>query len=209
MSEEDKLTGHSALIAGACGDIGREVAKLLAAEGCMLHLADTDEVGLGGMADDLYDVHELEVEIYFSDLSDSINCAALAMEADEVSILVNAFGSIPTGDFLSLEADDWQEGFERRVFGAINLSREVLESMQDLQSGIIVNVGGRINDAEELSHQLCIQTANAAIQAFSENLDKQTKREGIRVLTFLPENDMEPQEQATALTRLIFSKLSS
>lgn len=207
MPTEGKLTGHSALIAGASGDTGKAVARLLAAEGCQLHLADLNDQALEDIADELYDAFEAEAEIYSTDLSDSINAAALAMECEDVGILVNCFGTVPKGNVETLDSDDWLGGFEARVFGAINLSREVLECMIDLGSGIIVNVGCKSN--EDPKDQLCIQTANAALVAFSDNLDRQTKREGIRVLAFLPDADESGDENAASLARLISGKLSS
>lgn len=207
MSEKEKLTGHCALIAGATGAIGLAVAKLLAAEGCQLHLADLDEDILEEAADEIFELYEIEAEIYPTDLSDPINAAALAMECEDVSILINTFGTVPKGDIYTLESEDWQSGFDFRVFGSINLSREVLEGLDELGSGIIVNVGGKVTGQTE--DQLCIQTANAALLAFSEYLDKQTRRKGIRVLTFTPNEDESADESAAALTRLILGKLSS
>jgi short-subunit dehydrogenase len=207
MSDSGKLTGHSALIAGAAGDIGLAVAKLLAAEGCRLHLADLKDQKLEEIAEELFDLHEIEAEIYSTDLSESINAAALALECEDVGILINTFGSVPVGNIETLDSEDWQAGFELRVLGAINLSREVLEGMIDLASGIIVNVGGGLDD--RIDDQLCLQTINATLSAFSENLDKQTKREGIRVLTFLPDAEASADDNATALTRMILGKLSS
>lgn len=208
MPEDGKLSGHTALVAGACGRLGRAIATALAEQDCQLHLADIDEEGLDDVADDIAETFDTEVDIYPTDLSQSINASALVLEADVVSILINAFGTVPSGDIDSLDPDDWQDGFERRVFGAINLSREVLEDMQDLESGIIVNVGCPVED-DSPSDQLCIKTVNAALLAFSENLDVQTKPDGIRILTFLPDADMSPDEQAAALTQLVCSKLSS
>ena len=208
MPDDGKLSGHAALVAGACGGLGRAIAKALAAEDCQMHLADIDEAGLDNIADDISDTYDMEVDVYPTDLADSINASALVLEADVVSILINAFGTVPSGNIDSLDPDDWQDGFDRRVFGAINLSREVLEDMQDLESGIIVNVGCPV-EADSPSDQLCIKTVNAALTAFSENLDTQTKPDGIRILTFLPDAEMSPDEQAAALTTLVCSKLSS
>ncbi len=207
MSTDGKLTGHSALVAGAAGGIGLASAKLLATEGCQLHLADLDDQALEKIADDLYDLYEAEAEVYSADLSDSINAAALAMECEDVSILINAIGSVPKGDIDTLVPEDWLAGFDLRVFGAINLCREVLEGMIELGSGIIVNIGCVMEEGAK--DQLCIQAVNGALLAFSDNLDKQTKREGIRVLTFLPKINESTDDNAAALTRMIFGKLSS
>ncbi len=207
MSDEGKLTGHSALIAGASGSIGMAVARILAAEGCQLHLADVNDEPLDQFCDDLAAKYGIEAEIYSTDLSDSINAAALALECEDVNILINSFGAVPDGDIETLDAEDWVAAFELRLFGAINLSREVIEGMNNLGSGIIVNVGSKLTDEEEI--QLCGKTVNAALQSFSENLDKASKRQGIRVLTYLPQSILSIDEQAGALAQMIFRKMSS
>ncbi len=207
MSDDGKLTSHSALIAGAGGGIGLETAKLLAAEGCHLNLADLNDFALEKAADEIAGQYDREPEIYSTDLSESVNAAVLALECEDVSILINCFGTVPTGNIDTLDADDWTAGFELRVFGAINLCREVLEGMFEVGSGIIINVGCMVDDDDE--DQLCPQSANATLVGFAEKLDKQTKRQGIRVLTFLPKAGESASEHATALTRMIFGKLSS
>ena len=56
---------------------------------------------------------------------------------------------------------------------------------------------------------LCIVSVNAALQAFSKSLDRKTKREGIRVLTFLPQANISAEENAAALNCMILKKLFS
>lgn len=207
MSEDGKLTGHSALIAGSTEATGFAIAKLLAAEGCDVHLADGDETALMEAYEEIIECYDVEAEEHPTDLSDSINAAALALECEEITILVNTFGSIPDGSLEALESEQWMAGFEMRVFGAINLCREVMEGMIDLGSGVIVNVGVPV--VEDNPEQICAVSANAALLAFSNTLDKQSKPQGIRVLSFFPEPGVETDDIAAALSRLIFSKISS
>ncbi|NQU56188.1 MAG: SDR family NAD(P)-dependent oxidoreductase [Rhodospirillales bacterium] len=208
MTKDEILNRHSALIAGASGGIGMACAKLLAAKGCQLHLAALDDLALDQVCDVITDLYGLQPEAYPADLSEPINAAALALDCEDVDILINAFGVLPRGNIDTLEAEDWQSGFELRVFGAINLTREILEGMALLGTGIIINVGGTIDDDDE-EDQLCILTANATLKAFSENLDRQAKREGIRVLTYIPNAKASDDEHAAALIGLVFGKLSS
>ncbi len=207
MTKDEILNHHSALIAGASGGIGLACAKLLAAKGCQLYLAARDDQDLEQACDEISDLYSIDVEPIPTDLSEPVNAAALALECEDVDILINTFGSLPRGTIDTLEAEDWQSGFELRVFGAINLTREVLEGMVELGTGIIINVGGAIDD--DIEDQLCILSANATLKAFSDNLDVQAKRQGIRVLTYIPERGLSDDDHASALIQLIFAKLSS
>lgn len=207
MTDDEILNRRSALIAGASRGIGLACAKSLAQRGCQLYLADIDAQSLEKACAEIADSYDVDVEALATDLSEPINAAALALDCDDVDILINAFGTVPGGTIESLEPEDWQGGFALRVFGAINLTREILEGMTLLGTGIIINVGGVTGESDE--DQLCILSANAALEAFSENLDRQAKRDGIRVLTYIPKGALSEDEHAAALTRLIVAKLSS
>jgi short-subunit dehydrogenase len=207
MVNSGKLTGHSALIAGASSPMGLATAKLLAAEDCQLHMADSNEQALDLGVAEISALYEVDVEPHLTDLSEPINIAVLALECQHANILINALGSTAKGSINDLEHEDWTTGFELTLFAAINLTREALENLYEQGSGIIINEGGAVDG--EADENLCIVSVNAALQAFSESLDKRTKREGIRVLTFLPQANISAEENASALNRMLLEKLFS
>ncbi len=207
MSKDGILKSHSALIAGGSSGIGLETAKLLAGNDCQLHIAARDDDALSQICQSIIKDFGIEVEALPTDLSEPINAAALALDCENVDILINSFGSLPKGTIQTLQGEDWQTGFELRVFGAINLTREVYEGMLELGTGIIINIGGNVSEGDE--DELCIVSANAALKVFCENLDKQAKREGVRVLSYFPQAGINDVDHAAALIRLIFRKLSS
>jgi short-subunit dehydrogenase len=207
MVNSGKLTGHSALIAGASSPMGLATAKLLAAEDCQLHMADSNEQALDLGVTEISTLYEVDVEPHLTDLTEPINIAVLALECQHANILINALGATAKGGINDLEHEDWTTGFELTLFAAINLTREVLESLYEQGSGIIINEGGAVDG--EADENLCIVSVNAALQAFSESLDKRTKREGIRVLTFLPQANISAEENASALNRILLEKLFS
>jgi short-subunit dehydrogenase len=207
MVNSGKLTGHSALIAGASSPMGLATAKLLAAEDCQLHMADSNEQALDLGVTEISTLYEVDVEPHLTDLTEPINIAVLALECQHANILINALGSTAKGSINDLEHEDWTTGFELTLFAAINLTREALENLYEQGSGIIINEGGAVDGEED--ENLCIVSVNAALQAFSESLDKRTKREGIRVLTFLPQANISAEENASALNRMLLEKLFS
>jgi short-subunit dehydrogenase len=207
MVNSGKLTGHSALIAGASSPIGLATAKLLAAEDCQLHMADSNEQALDLGVTEISTLYEVDVEPHLTDLTEPINIAVLALECQHANILINALGSTAKGSINDLEHEDWTTGFELTLFAAINLTREALENLYEQGSGIIINEGGAVDG--EADENLCIVSVNAALQAFSESLDKRTKREGIRVLTFLPQANISAEENASALNSMLLEKLFS
>lgn len=199
MTEQSTQTGQCALVAGGSGGIGMAVARALAAEGCELHLAGPDEDRLDDAVETIGEDFGVEVEAHFTDLGSSINAAALGLECEDAGILINAFGEAPkgTGGIIDLEDDDWRAGFEMKVFGTINLCREMFEALGEnggeTGGGVIVNVGC------PPTGNICADTVNAAMRTFSESLDG----DGVRVLFYQPSREMNDAENADAIVVLV------
>jgi len=200
MKEERSLSGHCALIAGASHGSGLVVAGALAALGCDLHLAALEEDVLKIVAQNIRERFDINVEAHPADLRDPINAAALMLECEGADILVCAFGSLPDGGIETINDEEWRRAFDLKVFGTINLCAEFMESISDGDAAVIVNVG------EKESNSLCATSANAALRAFSLNID----RENIRVSFFAPELNNTEDEDITvsSITKFIFDTLS-
>lgn len=207
MIKDGKLVGQSALITGCSCPVGIAAAKFLVAEGCQLHLADSNEPELSSIVDKIGELYKVEVESHLTDLSEPINIAVLALECQHINILINNMGEPTKGGINKLEHEDWKTSFELTLFAAINLIGEVLESLYEHERSIIINVGGIIDEVND--NNLCVVSVNAALQAFSESLDKKTKLDGVRVLSFLPQGNISAEENASLLYRLILEKLST
>jgi short-subunit dehydrogenase len=201
MANYGKLIGQSALIAGLSNPIGFAISKLLAAEGCQLHMADLNEQALDNCINEISELHKVDMEAHLTDLSEPINIAVLALECQDVNIIINNLGSPATGSINQLECEDWKTSFELTLFAAINLTKEVLENLYEQKSGIIINVISVMDGTDD--ENLCIISVNAALQAFSKSLDKKTKPNGIRVLSFISEENISSESNATAINRLI------
>ncbi|MHA1598576.1 MAG: SDR family NAD(P)-dependent oxidoreductase [Alphaproteobacteria bacterium] len=202
MTEQSKLSEQCALVAGGSSGLGLAVARTLASEGCDLHLAGRGEDRLEDAVDALEEDFAVDIETHATDLSDAINAAALALECDDAGILVNVFGGTPAGGILDLEDEDWRQGFELKVFGTINLCREMFQALGETSAGVIVNVGCPSGD-------ICNHTVNAAVTAFSENLDREARKEGVRVLFYQPSADLDSDENAHAIVKLILGQFAS
>jgi len=207
LAHNGKLIGNNALIAGPSNPVGLATAKLLAAEGCHLHLADSDNHVLETCIAEISELYRIDVEAHLTDLSEPVNAAVLALECQHINILINTLGAPTKGGINKLEHEDWKTSFELTLFAAINLTREILESFYEQGGGIVINAGGVMNEDDD--ENLCIVSVNAALQAFSESLDKKTKLDGIRVLSFLPQANISAEGNAASLNFLILEKLLS
>lgn len=136
---EEELTGQSAVIVGAAGGIGHEVALLLGEAGVRLHLLDIQDTSTTRKANE--GVPNIE-SVQHCDVSQRTSVAAIARALGQVEILVDAAGIWPRDDWM---ADDWDTAFDRvmdvNVRGPINLVRAFLPPMMQRRYGRIVLCG--------------------------------------------------------------------
>lgn len=165
------LTGRRALVTGASKGIGKACAEALAAEGCeVLVAARNPAPGPNAKA---------------IDLSQRGAPEALADWAGEVDILINNAGAIPGGDLLKVDEQTWRRAWDLKVFGYINLSRQVYAAMKRRGRGVILNIIGSAGEKMDAAY-IAGSTANAGLMAFTRALGGASHADGIRVLGINP-----------------------
>lgn len=180
-----QLKGKVALITGASKGIGRATALTVAAEGCSLHLAARSGGELEKLRDEILAKHKVTVALYPGDLSTTQSMVALANAVGDVDILVNNAGDIPGGNIENLSDAEWRRGFDLKVFGYINLTREIYIRMKKRGSGVIINDIG--NSGENWDHNYVAgSTANAALMSFSKAVGGVSLDFGVRVIGVNP-----------------------
>jgi 3-oxoacyl-[acyl-carrier protein] reductase len=179
------LAGRKVLITGGSKGIGLACAESFAAEGCSLHLAARDRARLEAARDRIRDKHAAEVRTHPADLRDGDALRELAAACADVDILVNNAGDIPGGDILALDDAKWRHAWELKVFGYINLTRELFARMKARQAGVIVNVIGMAGEHPSFEY-VCGSSANAGLAAFTKAMGKAAGEHGVRVLGVHP-----------------------
>lgn len=180
-----QLTGKRALVTGASQGIGRAVAESLAAEGCSLWLVARDAEKLQAAAEEIGRRHGVDVSIHATDLSRRGTAEEVAARYAEADIVVNNAGNTPRGDILAVDEETWRQGWELKVFGYINLTREFYRRMQARQDGVIVNIIGI--GAEKLEYAYAAGgTGNAALAAMTRIVGSASLDYGVRVLGVHP-----------------------
>ena len=180
------LAGRHALITGASQGIGAETARVFAEEGCHLHLTARSAERLQALAAELTAAHGVEVTVHPCDLEAPGEAAKLAAAAGAVDILVNNAGVIPGGSLLDVDEASWRAGWELKVFGYINLTREVLRGMVARGRGVIVNDIGNAGERLDAAY-ICGTTGNAALMAFTKAIGGHSLADhGVRVVGVNP-----------------------
>lgn len=180
-----QLKGRSALITGGSRGIGFGIAQLLAAEGCNVHLAARSAADLDAAGKKIAAASAVNVKTSALDLSATENAVKLAREAGAVDILINNAGSIPQGNVTDLDDKTWRAAWDLKVFGFINLTREIYRDMCDRKRGVIINVIGTAG-ARPTAAYLAGSMANSALMTMSCALGADSTRYGVRVMGVNP-----------------------
>tara|TARA_R110000850_G_scaffold3024_25_gene14222 strand:- start:2253 stop:3008 length:756 start_codon:yes stop_codon:yes gene_type:complete len=134
------LTGKCALITGASGGIGAEIARALHGQGATVGLSGTREEPLKSLASDLGE----RAHILPCNLSDADAVNALPKQAIEamgsVDILVNNAGITRDNLFMRMSEEEWADVINVNLTSAFRLSKGVLRGMMKARWGRIVNV---------------------------------------------------------------------
>ena len=180
------LKGKRALVTGASKGIGAATAKMLSAEGCNLILVARSADRMAELKREIAEAHPaVDVRIIEMDMRPKGAPQRLAREAGPVDILVNNAGDVPAGSVLDIDEARWREAWDLKVFGYINLCREVYRDMIARGKGVIVNIVGTAGERPTGGH-IAVASGNAALLAFSRGLGMDSVLHGVRVMAVNP-----------------------
>jgi 3-oxoacyl-[acyl-carrier protein] reductase len=111
------LKNKRALVTGASKGIGRETARVLAREGCDVHLVARSESALKSVAAEIAAASGRRITYSALDLSISEALARLGPEMKNIDILVNNAGAIPAGTLAAVDEAQWRAAWDLKVFG--------------------------------------------------------------------------------------------
>jgi NAD(P)-dependent dehydrogenase (short-subunit alcohol dehydrogenase family) len=180
-----KLKAKRALVTGASKGIGKSCAMVLAQEGCEVLLVSRDGAALKELAAEIKAATGAKVDYLSADLSAKGSAKTVSDWAGEIDILVNNAGAIPGGDLLTVDEDTWRTAWDLKVFGYINLCREIYRKMKARHEGVIVNILGAAGERLTSSY-IAGSTANAGLMAFTRALGGSSHKDGIRVVGVSP-----------------------
>lgn len=133
------LTGKGALVTGATGGIGGEIARALKAQGAKVAISGTRQDRLRELAEEIGDVTPLPCN-----LKDRAAVAALAAGAESavgtLDILVNNAGITRDNLFMRMKDEEWDEVIAVNLTASFVLCRAALRNMMRRRHGRIINI---------------------------------------------------------------------
>ncbi|WP_299887211.1 3-oxoacyl-[acyl-carrier-protein] reductase [uncultured Ruegeria sp.] len=220
------LTGKNALVTGASGGIGGNIARALHDAGATVGLSGTRVEPLQALADELGE----RAHVLPCNLSDSEAVAALPKQAAEamgsVDILVNNAGITRDNLFMRMSDDEWQSVIDVNMTATMKLCKGVIRGMMKSRWGRIVNISsvvgaignpgqanyaaskaGMVGFSKALAHEVATRgiTVNAVAPGFitTAMTEKLTEEQKAGLLQQVPAGRMgEPLEVAAAVVYL-------
>jgi 3-oxoacyl-[acyl-carrier protein] reductase len=135
------LSGKRALVTGASGGIGREIAKALAAAGARVALSGTRVAALEETKAALGDGDHPILPCNLSDLA-AVDQLVPSAEAalGGIDILVNNAGVTRDNLFMRMKDEEWDQVLAVNLTSAFHLTRAVLRGMMKQRYGRIVGI---------------------------------------------------------------------
>ncbi|MEM9046357.1 MAG: 3-oxoacyl-[acyl-carrier-protein] reductase [Pseudomonadota bacterium] len=134
------LTGKRALVTGASGGIGGEIARALHLQGAEVALSGTRVEPLEALAADLGE----RAHVSPCNLSDLDAVDALPKQASEamggLDILVNNAGITRDNIFMRMSAEEWDQVIHVNLTATFRLSKAVLRGMMKARWGRIIGI---------------------------------------------------------------------
>ncbi|MDU8945710.1 3-oxoacyl-[acyl-carrier-protein] reductase [Ovoidimarina sediminis] len=220
------LTGKAALVTGASGGLGAEIARTLHGAGATVGLSGTREQPLEALAAELGErAHVLPCNLSDAEAVDALPKAA-AEAMGLVDILVNNAGITRDQIFMRMSDEEWQSVLDVNLTASMKLMKGVIRGMMKARWGRIVNISsvvgatgnpgqanyaaskaGMVGMSKAVAYEVASRgiTVNCVAPGFitTAMTDKLTDDQKAQILTQVPAGRMgEPVEIAAAVLYL-------
>ncbi len=187
------MSGKNALVTGASGGIGADIARQLHSAGATVGLSGTRVEPLEALAAELgARAHVLPCNLSDAEAVDQLPKAAAAAMGS-VDVLVNNAGITRDNLFMRMSDDEWASVLEVNLTSTFRLCRGVLRGMMKARWGRIVNISSVVG-ATGNPGQANYAASKAGMIGMSKSLAYEVASRGITV------NAVAPGFIATAMT---------
>ncbi len=180
------LTGKIALVTGASGGIGAEIARAIHSQGGTVVLHGTRADKLDALAAELGSrAHAVPANLSDRAAVAGLVDAAAAAAGGPVSILVNNAGITRDGLLMRMKDADWDELIEINLTASMVLCRAAMRGMMKARSGRIISISSVVG-ATGNPGQTNYAASKAGMIGFSKSLAAEVAGRGITVNVVAP-----------------------
>ena len=179
------LKGKKALVTGASGGIGGEIAKTLDEAGAEVAISGTRLESLQVLSDLLDD----NTQIFPCNLSDRLAIEDLLRDASEkmggIDILVNNAGITRDNLFMRMSDEEWQTVLDINLTATMKLCKGVMRGMMKNRWGRIINISSVVGSTGNPG-QANYAASKAGMVGMSKSLAFEVASRGITVNIIAP-----------------------
>jgi 3-oxoacyl-[acyl-carrier protein] reductase len=180
------LTGKTALVTGATGGIGAEIARALHAQGAFVVLSGTREAVLQDLAAQLGErTAALAANLSDPAAVDGLIDAAEAAAGKPLDILVANAGITKDGLLLRMKDDDWEQVIKVNLESYFRLARAAMRGMMKRRHGRIIGITSVVGVTGNAG-QANYAASKAGMIGFSKALGQEVATRGITVNCVAP-----------------------
>lgn len=179
------LTGKNALVTGASGGIGAEIARQLHGAGACVGLSGTRVEPLEALAAELGErAHVLPCNLSDPEAVDALPKAAIAAMGS-MDILVNNAGITRDNLFMRMSDDEWSSVLEVNLTSTMRLCRGAMRGMMKARWGRIINISSVVG-ATGNPGQANYAASKAGMVGMSKSIAYEVASRGITVNCIAP-----------------------
>lgn len=210
------LQGKVALVTGASGGIGAEIATALHARGAVVVLHGTRAERLNALAAELGE----RAFVVTANLADREQVAGLVDAAGDVAgapvgILINNAGITRDGLLMRMKDEDWDDVIEVNMTASMILCRAAMRSMMRARTGRIISISSVVGVTGNPG-QTNYAASKAGMIGFSKSLAAEVASRGITVNVVAPgfietpmTDVLDEAQKANLLTRVPAGRLGT
>jgi NAD(P)-dependent dehydrogenase (short-subunit alcohol dehydrogenase family) len=181
------LEGHTVILTGAAGGIGRHISRVLVDAGASAVLLDRPGDSLDALKESLAGA---DAEIHATDVTDRASLEALVADIEGshggIDGLVNCAGLWQIRDWDKIQDADWQAVIDGNLKSAFLCCQAVLPGMIERGRGSIVNFASTAGEYGSISPAAHYAAAKAGVIGFTKSLAREVSPNGVRVNALSP-----------------------
>ncbi len=183
------LKGKIALVTAASRGLGRAVALELAQEGARLAICSRNEEAIKHVAAEIRARTGTDVLEMAADVTDAAQIERMVTETikhyGRIDVLFANAGGPPTGQFMQLSDEQWQNAVNLNLMSVVRLCRAVLPVMRQKRSGRIV-IDTSFTVKQPLDNLILSNAIRAGVTGLAKTLSNEVAKDNITVNCICP-----------------------
>jgi len=179
-ADANEFTGKRVLVTGGTKGAGKAIADRFQQGGATVIItarsAPTEKM----------DNHFIQADVSIAEGTTKVINILNRFQGIDIMIHNVGGSSAPSGGFITVTDEIWQQNMNENLFPAVRLDRGLLPSMIERGSGVIIHISSIQSTLPLYDSTLAYAAAKAALTNYSKALSNEVSPKGIRVVTVSP-----------------------